>query len=105
MKTHPRGTASKRRKEWPEQKRWKLNEGKVSASKRICAVWMLGQLHAMSCFLQRYTVWIYFTSVQFFLPSVVTLSTLPLLSVSLTLHVVTQAFRLFFLLSFELLTL
>lgn len=98
---------SKRRKEWPEQKRWKLNGGKVSASKMICAVWMLGQLHATSCFLQRDIVWIYFTSVLPLSSSFLLWSLFPLLllSVSHTLRVVTQAYHLFFLLSFELLTL
>lgn len=88
---------SKRRKEWPEQKRWKLNGGKVSASKMICAVWMLGQLHATS----------YFTSVLPLSSSFLLWSLFPLLllSVSHTLRVVTQAYHLFFLLSFELLTL
>lgn len=88
---------SKRRKEWPEQKRWKLNRGKVSASKMICAVWMLGQLHATS----------YFTSVLPLSSSFLLWSLFPLLllSVSHTLRVVTQAYHLFFLLSFELLTL
>lgn len=98
---------SKRRKEWPEQTRWKLNGGKVSTSKMICAVWMLGQLHATSCFLQRDIVWIYFTSVLPLSSSFLLWSLFPLLllSVSHTLRVVTQAYHLFFLLSFELLTL